>query len=114
PLAMACANAVLDVVLEDSFLAHVRETGDALKGRLAELPKRFPTVIEAVRGVGLLLGLKCVVPSADLVTACREAGMLTVPAGDNVVRLLPPLIIDRSHVDAAMAALERACTALSA
>jgi acetylornithine/N-succinyldiaminopimelate aminotransferase len=114
PLAMACANAVLDVLLEDGFLAHVRKTGEALRTRLAEVPKRFPTVIEGVRGVGLLLGLKCVVPAADMVTACREAGMLVVPAGDNVVRLLPPLIIDRSHVDAAAAALERACTALSA
>ena len=114
PLAMACANAVLDVLLADGFLSHVRQTGEALKGRLAELPKRWPKVIEAVRGVGLLLGLKCVMPAGDVVTACREAGMLTVPAADNVVRLLPPLIIDQSHVDAAAAAIEQACEALSA
>jgi acetylornithine/N-succinyldiaminopimelate aminotransferase len=113
PLATACANAVLDVLLADGFLAHVRAMGDALKARLADVPTRWPKVIETVRGAGLLLGLKCVVPAGELVTACREAGMLTVPAADNVVRLLPPLIIDQSHVDLAVDALERACKALS-
>jgi acetylornithine/N-succinyldiaminopimelate aminotransferase len=113
PLAMACANGVLDVLLGDGFLAHVRAMGDLLTKRLSDLPQRAPTVVEAVRGVGLLLGLKCVKPAAEMVTACRAEGLLTVPAADNVVRLLPPLIIDESHVDEACDMIEKACRKLS-
>ncbi len=60
-----------------------------------------------------MIGLKCVVPNGDVVTACREAGLLTVPAADNVVRLLPPLIIDKSHVAEAAAMVDTACRTLS-
>jgi acetylornithine/N-succinyldiaminopimelate aminotransferase len=113
PLAMAVSNGVLDVVLEDGFLAHVRAMGDLLMKRLSGLPQQAPKVVEAVRGVGLLMGLKCVLPAGEMVTACREAGLLTVPAADNVVRLLPPLIIDESHVAEACDKVEQACRALS-
>jgi acetylornithine/N-succinyldiaminopimelate aminotransferase len=113
PLAMAVANTVLDVILEDGFLANVRTTGDALMGRMAGIAERCPQIIESVRGVGMLIGLKCVVPAGDMVTACREAGLLTVPAGDNVCRLLPPLIIDDTHVAEAGEMVEAACKALS-
>jgi acetylornithine/N-succinyldiaminopimelate aminotransferase len=113
PLAMAVANAVLDVLLEDGFLANVRTTGDALMTRMAGTAGQWPQVIELVRGVGMMIGLKCVVPAGDMVTACREAGLLTVPAGDNVCRLLPPLIIDDTHVAEAAEMVEAACKALS-
>ncbi len=112
PLAMAVANAVLDVLLEDGFLAHVRDTGTALKAAAAELPSRWPRIIDSVRGVGLMIGIKSVIPAGELVAACHAAGLLTVPAADNVMRLLPPLIIDQSHIDEAVAMIDSACGAL--
>jgi len=69
-------------------------------------------IIEEVRGQGLMLGLKCKVPNLDLVQALREQHMLTVQAGDNVVRLLPPLIVDETEINAASAKLDAACVAL--
>jgi acetylornithine/N-succinyldiaminopimelate aminotransferase len=113
PLAMSVANAVLEVLLSDGFLANVRAMGDALMSEAAGLQEKWPDIIETVRGVGLMIGLKCVVPAGDMVTACRNAGLLTVPAGDNVVRLLPPLIIDKTHVAEAIGMIDRACQALS-
>jgi acetylornithine/N-succinyldiaminopimelate aminotransferase len=109
PLAMAAGNAVLDVVLEDGFLDRVKQIGLLFKQRLAEIKDRYPTVIAEVRGEGLLLGLRCVVPNSDLVTALREEHMLTVAAGDNVVRLVPPLVVSEAEVGDAMAMLDRAC-----
>ena len=113
PLAMAVANAVLEVLLEDGFLASVRATGDALMGRMADVAAQHPDIIETVRGVGLMIGLKCAAPAGDMVTACRDAGLLTVPAADNVVRLLPPLIIDQTHVTEAVEKVQAACKTLS-
>ena len=109
PLAMAVANAVLDVILADGFLDHVTRMGTLLADRLAPLSTRYPEVVETVRGRGLMLGIKCVAPAGPMVDALRGNGLLTVPAADNVVRLLPPLIIDEQHVDEAMAAIEKTC-----
>ncbi len=95
PLAMAVANAVLDVVLAEGFLDGVAAAGAALRARLAGLSARFPGVVADVRGLGLMLGLKCVLPNRVMVERLMAEGLLTVPAGDNVVRLLPPLIIAR-------------------
>lgn len=105
PLAMAVVNAVLDVVLADGFLAHVEEMGHLLVSRLNQVLPNHPGVFEGVRGSGLMLGLKCVVSNANIVERLRDKGMLTVPAGDNVVRLLPPLIIEEKQVDEAVAAI---------
>jgi len=90
PLAMAAAGALLDVVLADGFLERVRRTSLILKQKLAEIRDRYPAVIAEVRGEGLLVGLRAVVPSAQLVDELRAEKMITVAAGDNVVRLLPP------------------------
>ena len=114
PLAMAVGNAVLEVVMGDGFLARVRETGELLRGRLGALAARFPQVIAQVRGCGLMLGLKCVVPNRTLVASLVEGGLLSIPAGDNVVRLLPPLIIGEGEVGEACQILERACAQLAA
>ena len=100
PLATAVGNAVLDVVLAPGFLDNVRKTAILLKQRLAELKDRYPTVIAEVRGEGLLIGLRAVVPNGDLVTELRDEKLLTVAAGDNVVRLLPPLIIGEEEMSA--------------
>ena len=113
PLAMACGNAVLDVVLGEGFLAHVQQMSLLLKQKLASLKDRFPDLIETIRGEGLLIGVKTKIPNGDLVAALRDQHMLSVGAGDNVVRLLPPLTIDESHVAAAMERLEKACQSLS-
>jgi acetylornithine/N-succinyldiaminopimelate aminotransferase len=112
PLAMAVGNAVLDVVLSDGFLDRVRKTALLFKQRLAELKDRYPGVIADVRGEGLLIGLKAVVPNGDLVTELRAEKLLTVAAGDNVVRLLPPLIIGEQEMTEALGMLDRACSRL--
>ena len=114
PLAMAVANAVLDLALDRGFLPHVASLGLKLKQKLAMLADQHPRVVESVRGEGLMLGLKCRVTNTDLVQALRAEHMLTVGAGDNVVRLLPPLIIEERHLDDAMEKLSRACAALEA
>ncbi len=111
PLACAAGNAVLDVMLEDGFLESARAMGEKLFARIARLGEKYPSAIAEVRGAGLMIGVKCAVPAGEMVTACREAGLLTVPAGDNVMRLLPPLIIDDSHIAEAAEKVEAACQA---
>jgi acetylornithine/N-succinyldiaminopimelate aminotransferase len=112
PLAMAVGNAVLDVVLADGFLDHVAKMGLRLKQRLAALKDERSEIIEEVRGQGLMLGLKCKVPNQKLLEALRGEKLLTVQAGDNVVRLLPPLIVGETEVDLACEKLDAACVAL--
>lgn len=112
PLAMAVANAVLDVVLADGFLDHVTKMGLKLKQRLAALADEHDAIIADVRGQGLMLGLQCKVPNQKLLEALRAEKLLTVQAGDNVVRFLPPLIVTESEIDQACAKLEAACVAL--
>jgi acetylornithine/N-succinyldiaminopimelate aminotransferase len=109
PLAMAVGNAVLDVLLEDGFMDRVDGTAQKLLGGLEELAGRHPGVIDEVRGAGLLIGLHCAVPNGELVGKLLEQGLLTVPAAENVVRLLPPLIVDDAQVAEALAILERVC-----
>ena len=112
PLAAAAGNAVLDVILADGFIENVERLGDVLRSRLEDLCQRNDAVVEGVRGRGLLVGIKCKFPNMDLVTAMREKGVLVPPAGDNVLRMLPPLNIEGSHIDDAIAALEDVCREL--
>ncbi|MBM3486532.1 MAG: aspartate aminotransferase family protein [Alphaproteobacteria bacterium] len=112
-LAMAAANAVLDVMLAPGFFERVQETGRYLGERLAATATRFPKAIETVRGTGMMWGVKCVVPYAEMTTRLRDHGLLTVPAGDNVVRFLPPLNIERAQVDDAVTALEKAAASFA-
>jgi acetylornithine/N-succinyldiaminopimelate aminotransferase len=113
PLAMAVANAVLDVLLEEGFMEHIQDVANHLRQQLAMIVDNHGDVIEEVRGLGLFLGLKCKVPNTDLIAALREKGMLSVGAAENVVRLLPPLIIDESHVSEAIEKIEAACEEIS-
>jgi len=110
PLAMAVGNATLDVVMAPGFLDHVRNTALLFKQRLAEIKDRHPAVIAEVRGEGLLLGLRAAVPSGDLVTALRAEKLLAVGAGDNVVRMLPPLIAGEAEIAQAIEMIDRAAT----
>jgi acetylornithine/N-succinyldiaminopimelate aminotransferase len=114
PLAVAAANAVLDVMLKPGFFDHVQKMSLLLKQKLASVVDRHPTVVSEVRGEGLLIGIKAVVPSGDLVTALREQHLLTVGAGENVVRLLPPLIVSEAEIEDAVQRLDRACAVVSA
>ena len=102
PLGMAVGNAVLDLVLAPEFLPHVEAIGNYLCQQLAGLLAEHPAVFEEVRGQGLLLGLKLRVPNTEFVAAARKQGLLLVGAGDNVVRLLPPLIIEEAQVREAL------------
>jgi acetylornithine/N-succinyldiaminopimelate aminotransferase len=111
-LAMAAGNAVLDVMLAPGFFERMRRIALLLKQRLAEMTDRHPTVIDEVRGEGLLVGLRAVVPNGELVDALRAEKLLAVAAGDNVVRLLPPLIVEEAEIAEAVARLDRAATAL--
>ena len=112
PLAMSAANAVLDVMLESGFLDRVRRTGLFLKQRLAEIKDRYPSIISEVRGEGLLVGVRAVVSAGELVDALRAEKMIAVAAGDNVVRLLPPLIISEAEIAEGVDRLGRACARL--
>jgi len=113
PLAMAVGNAVLDVVLEEGFLEHVRDVALVFRQGLASLQDRFPDVIEEVRGEGLMLGIKAKVPSGDLLKAIRAEKLLAVPAGENVIRLLPPLITTSAEAREGLARIERAAEQLT-
>jgi acetylornithine/N-succinyldiaminopimelate aminotransferase len=109
PLAMAVGNAVLDVLLEAGFMDRVGGTARKLLRGLEELAARHPLIIDEVRGAGLLIGLHCAVPNGELVAKLMEQGLLSVPAAENVVRLLPPLILDEAQVDEALGILDRVC-----
>ncbi len=113
PLAVAAANAVLDVMLKPGFFEHARKMSLLFKQKLASVVDRYPDVLAEVRGEGLLIGLKAVMPSGDLVNALRDEKLLTVGAGENVVRFLPPLIVTESEIEESIQRLERACAALS-
>jgi acetylornithine/N-succinyldiaminopimelate aminotransferase len=99
PLAMAAGSAVLDVVLEPGFLEHVRRTGERLRHSLEQMIPNHDHLFDSVRGLGLMLGIKLKTDSRAFVAHLRDHhGLLTVAAGDNVVRILPPLVIDESHI----------------
>ena len=113
PLATAVGNAVLDVVTANGFLDNVSKQALLLKQRLASLKDLYPTVIEEVRGSGLMIGIKCKVPNTAFQAAALAEHLLVIGAGDNVVRLLPPLIIAEADVNEAMAKLENVCRKLA-
>jgi acetylornithine/N-succinyldiaminopimelate aminotransferase len=108
PLGMAVGNAVLDVVLADGFLDNVRDTALVFRQGLASLKDRFPDVIDEVRGEGLMLGIKAKVPNTELLMAMRDEHLLGVPAGDNVIRLLPPLTVTAQEARDGLARIEQA------
>ena len=98
PLAMAAGQAVFDVIANDEFLANVRQMGERLRSALEQMIPNHDHLFESVRGNGLMLGIKMKTDSRAFVNWLRGQGLLTVAAGDNVMRVLPPLIIDESHV----------------
>jgi len=114
PLAMAVGNAVLDLVLAEGFLQQVGLLSLIARQRLAEIKDMYPNVIDAVRGEGLMLGIKTHVANSEVVSALLRQNMLAVGAGDNVVRLLPPLNIDEATLSEGLNRIERACADIDA
>ncbi|MDO9441366.1 MAG: aspartate aminotransferase family protein [Beijerinckiaceae bacterium] len=114
PLAMAVGNAVLDVVLAPGFLDHVARMGLLLRQKLAQVQDQHPRVIDLVRGEGLMIGIRVKPNNAEFAAAARAEHLLVIPAGDNVVRLLPPLIVGEAEVSEAVKRLEAACRRMEA
>jgi acetylornithine/N-succinyldiaminopimelate aminotransferase len=108
PLACAAGNAVLDVMLAPGFLQDVDRKGRRLRAALEKLVRDYPQVFENVRGMGLLLGLKCAIPQAEVQVACQAEGLLPILAGENVLRLAPPLVLTDADLDEAIGMLDRA------
>src|SRR5690606_706548 len=108
PLAMAVAEAVIEVILEPGFLEHVEAMALRLRQRLAEIKDTYPHIVEEVRGSGLLTGLKVRPPMGQVIDACARERLLTVGAADNVVRLLPPLNVTEDELGEAVDRLNRA------
>ncbi|MGQ0559035.1 MAG: aspartate aminotransferase family protein [Sphingosinicella sp.] len=111
PLACAAGEAVLDVVADEEFLAHVRQIGQRLRGALEQMIPNHDHLFESVRGLGLLLGIRMKCDSRPFVNFLREHGLLTVAAGDNVFRVLPPLIVEEAHISEFVERLSRAAAA---
>lgn len=109
PLAMAVGNAVLDVMLAEGFFAQVARMGELLKHALTEVATEFPQVLADVRGRGLMLGLKTRVPCVEMVARLRAMGLLTVPSEANVIRIVPPLIIQENHIKDAVCVIRQVC-----
>ena len=98
PLAMAAGQAVFDIVANDEFLTHVRQMGERLRQALEQMIPNHDHLFDSVRGMGLMLGIKMKTDSRAFVNWLRGRGLLTVAAGDNVMRVLPPLIIEEGHI----------------
>jgi acetylornithine/N-succinyldiaminopimelate aminotransferase len=110
---MAVGNAVADIIFDEKFLERVRRTGLLLKQKLAAVADTHADLIEEIRGEGLILGIKCRIPNGEVVAAARGEGLLLAGAGDNVVRLLPSLIIGEAEVDEAIRRLDTALAGLT-
>ena len=114
PLATAVVNAVLDVLLADGFLDGVQARAGELHERLQALAARYPDVLLEVRGMGMMIGMRTGPANGEFVGALRRQGLLAVPAADNVVRLLPPLVVEESHIGEAVGMVEGACREFAA
>src|SRR5487761_2610123 len=114
PLACAAGNAVLDVILAPGFLEDVQRKGARLRAELDEIAREYPQVYENARGMGLLLGMKCAIPVGQVQAACVAEGLMAITAGDNVLRLAPPLVVTDADLDQAVAMLRAASTKAAA
>jgi acetylornithine/N-succinyldiaminopimelate aminotransferase len=112
PLAMSVGNAVLDIILEKGFLENVVKIGEYFEAQLTKLKEKYPSVIEEVRGKGLLRGIKLKSDNAKFLNELFEHKMLAVKASENVVRLLPPLIVKEKEIDEAISIIEKVCEKL--
>src|SRR3954454_23059766 len=98
----------MDIILAPGFLGEVERKGRRLRAELDEIAREYPQVYEDARGMGLLLGLKCVLPQGEVQAACIAEGLMAITAGDNVLRLAPPLVVTDADLDEAVVMLRRA------
>ena len=112
PLACTVGQAVMDAVQADGFLDHVIDMATYFRQQLARVIDENADVFKGLRGEGLMIGLECVIPNTDVVTALRDEKLLSVGAGDNTLRLLPPLNVERDEIDVALNSIEKACASL--
>ena len=113
PLGMAVANEVLNHVLDEDFLDNIREVGYNMRQLIkSELVNRFPNIISGVRGIGLMIGIECVMNNELLIRSLINEKLLTVRAGQNIIRILPPLILEMKHVDEAISKMTKAFESL--
>jgi len=113
PLAMAVGNAVLDIIFEKGFMKNVKEKGEYFDLGLKRLKKKYPEIIEEIRGAGLIKGIKMVVDNAKFIEKLMNEKMLTVKAEENVIRLFPPLIVSKNELDEAINKIEKVCKEMS-
>ena len=113
PLAMAVGNAVLDIIFEKGFMKNVKEKGKYFDLGLKRLKKKYPEIIEEIRGAGLIKGIKMVVDNAKFIEKLMNEKMLTVKAEENVIRLFPPLIVSKNELDEAINKIEKVCKEMS-
>lgn len=110
PLATTVANAVLDLLLEDGFLDQVTQRSNQLKSGLETVAAKHPKVLGATQGLGLMIGIKSLIPNAELLVKLRDAHLLTGRAGSDILRLLPPLNLTEAHIREALDILDAVCT----
>ena len=109
PLAMSVGNAVLDIILQKGFLSNVIALGEYFEGELLKIKEKFPNIIEDIRGKGLLKGVKLKVDNLKFMNLLFENKLLVVKASENVIRLLPPLIVNKSEIDEAISIIHKVC-----
>jgi len=114
PLAMAVGNAAIDMALSPGFLEHVNKIANYMHQQLGALVAGHPAIFESVRGQGLMIGLKMKAPSADFIRIARDNGLVVLPAGDNVVRLLPPLTLSEDEAREGLELLNKTASAMEA
>jgi len=112
PLATTVGNAVMDILNDEIFLKKVEEIGEQLTVALNDLQAKYPTFIKDVRGIGLMQGIQIDADSREFLNKLREAGLLTVAAGTDVIRVLPPLIIDENHIKEAIEILDKTISSI--
>ena len=113
PLAMAVGNAVLDIIFKKGFLEDVKKKGKYFDEGLNKIKKKYPKIIEEIRGIGLIKGLKVLVDNVEFIKKLMNHKMLTVKAEENVIRLFPPLIVQQKELDEAIGKIEKVCEELS-
>ena len=113
PLAMAVGNAVLDVILEKDFLSNVEKKGKYFDQGLNKVKNKFPKIIEEVRGIGLIKGIKMLVDNTEFIKKLMKHKMLAIKAEENVIRLFPPLIVNNNELDEGIRKIEKVCEEVS-
>jgi acetylornithine/N-succinyldiaminopimelate aminotransferase len=113
PLAMTVGNAVLDILLAKDFFQNVKQKGEYFDQGLTKIKKKYPKIIEEIRGVGLIKGLKMSVDNTKFMKKLMENKLLTVKAEENVIRLFPPLIVSNKELDEAFSVIEKVCVEIS-